>query len=76
MSSRSEAGSKDKHLPYGCYTANNVPFKISSNADQVLEVAIVLHIIKKKLKKESRALLYTGIGILSATIIGLGTYFL
>ena len=64
------------YLPYGNYTANNVPFKISANADQAPEVSIFLHIIKKKVKKESRALLYTGIGVLSAAVIGLGTYFL
>jgi hypothetical protein len=64
------------YLPYGSYTANNVPFKISSNADQAPKVAVFLHIIKKKVKKESRTLLYTSIGILSAAVIGFGTYFL
>ena len=65
------------YLPYGRYTANNVPFEIKRNSDKVPEVSLFLHIIKnEKDQSGGNAWLYTGIGVTGATLIGVGAYFL
>jgi hypothetical protein len=62
------------YLPHGRYTANNVPFSIKRNVAKIPEVKLFLHIIKKAPTPESNTLLYTGIGVLGATALGIGAY--
>ena len=65
------------YLPYGRYTANNVPFEIRRNSDEVPEVSLFLHIIKDERDQSGGgAWLYTGIGVTGAALIGVGAYFL
>lgn len=65
------------YLPYGRYTANNVPFEIKRNSDEIPEVALFLHIIKKEGEDQGgNAWLYTGIGVTGAAIVGIGAYLL
>ena len=65
------------YLPYGRYTANNVPFEIKRNSDEIPEVSLFLHIIKSEGDEPGgSAWLYTGLGVTGATLIGVGAYFL
>ena len=64
------------YLPYGRYTANNVPFEIKRNASKVPEVELFLHIIKEKVESSNNTILYTGLGITGAAVLGLGAYLL
>jgi len=65
------------YLPYGRYTANNVPFEIKRNSDEIPEVALFLHIIKGADEGAGgTAWLYTGLGVTGAALIGVGAYFL
>ena len=62
------------YLPYGRYTANNVPFSIKRNAVEIPEVSLFLHIIKSEEPQGGNAMLYTGLGVTGAAVIGLGAY--
>ena len=65
------------YLPYGRYTANNVPFEIKRNSDTIPEVSLFLHIIKNEGDQSGGGTwLYTGLGVTGATLIGVGAYFL
>ena len=65
------------YLPYGRYTANNVPFEIKRGAEEIPEVSIFLHIIKTEGDKGGgdNLWLYTGLGVTGAALIGLGAFF-
>lgn len=64
------------YLPYGRYTANNVPFTIQRDAEEIPEVALFLHIIKTEEPQSGNAMLYTGLGVTGAAVLGLGAYLL
>lgn len=65
------------YLPYGRYTANNVPFEIKRNSEEIPDVSLFLHIIKAEGEGEGgNAWLYTGIGVTGAAILGVGAYLL
>ena len=66
------------YLPYGRYMANNVPFEIQRNAEEIPEVEIFLHIIKGKDDQGGgdNTWLYTGLGVTGAALVGLGAFFL
>jgi hypothetical protein len=64
------------YLPYGRYTANNVPFEIKRNSETVPEVSVFLAIKKEAGTSSNNTVLYTGLGITGAAVIGLGAYLL
>ena len=65
------------YLPYGRYTANGVPFQIKRNSDETDSVEVILHIIQDTTKQAGGSTwLYTGVGVASAALLGVGTYFL
>ena len=64
------------YLPYGKYTANNVPFEIKRNSEEVPEVSVFLAIIKDTTAANDNTMLYTGLGITGAAVLGLGAYLL
>ena len=64
------------YLPYGKYTANNVPFDIKRNSKITPEVEVFLAIKQDAKKSDSSAMLYTGLGITGAAVVSLGAYLL
>lgn len=64
------------YLPYGKYTANNVPFEIKRNSEESPEVSVFLAIIKDQAASNDNTMLYTGLGITGAAVLGLGAYLL
>lgn len=64
------------YLPYGKYTANNVPFEIKRNGKAAPEVSVFLAIKQSDKKSDNSAMLYTGLGITGAAVVSLGAYLL
>ena len=64
------------YLPYGRYKANNVPFVIKRNVEEIPEVSLFLHIIQTKQKVDNSVVLYTGLGVTGAAVLGFGAYLL
>jgi hypothetical protein len=64
------------YLPYGKYKANNVPFDIVEDADEVPKVQVFFHIIQDDSQKKMPAWMLGSLGVAGATAVGLATYFL
>ena len=64
------------YLPYGNYTANNVPFQIKRGARKAPSVTVFLAILKGDDDGSGNMLLFTGLGVAATAAIGVGTYFL
>lgn len=64
------------YLPYGKYTANNVPFEIKRNSKTTPEVSVFLAIKQAGNKSDNSTMLYTGLGITGAAVVSLGAYLL
>lgn len=63
------------YLPYGNYTANNVPFVIKKGTSSAPSVDVFLHILKGKDEGNSNVMLYTGLGVTATAALGVATYF-
>lgn len=64
------------YLPYGDYTANNVPFQIKRGAKQAPSVTVFLAILRDGEEGSGNLVLYTGLGVAATAAIGVGTFFL
>lgn len=67
-------------LPYGEYTANNVPFAVVESAEQPPEVEIFLQVVEEDVVAGGgggdNTWLWVGIGTAAAVGLGVGAYFL
>ena len=64
------------YLPYGDYTANNVPFQIKRGARKAPSVTVFLAILKGDDDGSGNMILFTGLGVAATAAIGVGTYLL
>lgn len=64
------------YLPYGDYTANNVPFQIKRGTQKAPSVTVFLAILRDDESGTGTILLYTGLGVVATAAIGIGTYFI
>jgi len=64
------------YLPYGNYTANNVPFQIKRGSRQAPSVTVFLAILRDESDGTDNLLLFTGLGVAATAAIGVGSYFL
>ena len=64
------------YLPYGNYTANNVPFQIKRGSQKAPSVTVFLAILRDESDGTDNLLLFTGLGVAATAAIGVGSYFL
>lgn len=64
------------YLPYGSFKANNVPFNIVEDPDEIPKVQVFFHIIQDENQKRIPTWLIGSLGVAGAAAVGLTTYFL